>query len=149
LKRALGILLILLAAFASWTFGQKTLERSRLSRRTIVLRDSASMLRRDAEMCQASVSYEESVFRDFAIDVDSMLVSVEAYEGAGPRGRGVDEAEYDEYLEAFDEYNAAVGDWEERAQRLRKRADLCRSLFVQHNQLVDTLRVLAERLTGS
>jgi hypothetical protein len=130
-------------------FGQKTLERRQLSLRAILLRDSVALLRRDAEMCQASVSYEESIFRDFAIDVDSMLTGVESYEGEGPRGRGVDEAEYDEYLDAFEEYNDAVGDWGERARRLTSRADLCRSLFVQHNQLVDTLRVLAERMKGS
>jgi hypothetical protein len=129
-------------------FGQATLETNRLTRRALVLRDSTNLLRRDAEMCQASVNHEEGVFRDFAIDVDSMLVGVVAFEEQGPGGRGVAQARYDDYLEAFDDYNAAVGDWQERARRLKSRAALCRSLFVQHNDLVDTLRVLADRLSG-
>lgn len=130
-------------------FGQATLKERDLARRAITLRDSVGLLRRDAEMCQASVGYQEAEFREFAGEVDSMFTGVEAFEEAGPRGRGVDAEDYPEYLEAFEEYNDAVGAWEERAEELEARSALCRGLFVQHNQLVDTLRVLVERLDGS
>lgn len=130
-------------------FGQATLKERDLARRAITLRDSMGLLRRDAEMCQASVGYQEAEFRDFAGEVDSMFTGVEAFEEEGPQGRGVEADDYPEYLEAFDEYNEAVGDWKERAEDLEARATLCRGLFVQHNQLVDTLRVLVERLSGT
>jgi len=127
-------------------FGQVTLAERDLSRRAVMLRDSMALLRRDAGMCQASVNHEEAEFREFAGGVDSMLTGVESFEEAGPQGRGVEQEAYPEYIEAFDEYNDAVGDWEEKAEELEARATACRRLFVQHNQLVDTLRVLVDRL---
>jgi len=128
-------------------FGQKTLEKRALAGRATMLRDSISLLRRDAEMCQASVNQDEAGFQDLAMEVDSMRTGVRSFEDSGPEGREVPADEYVEYLTAFDEYNEAVEGWDNRADRLEARAVVCRRLFVQHNVLVDTLRVLADRLS--
>jgi len=147
LAKSVAIVLILTGAYLSWMFGQRTLEHRAMVERATVLRDSISLLRRDAEMCQASVRQEEAEFRDLDAGMDSLRTGVESYEELNPEGRrGVQEEEYEQYIEAFDQYNDAVGDWQNRARRLSQRSALCRELFVQHNELVDTLCVLVDRL---
>ena len=118
------------------------LEERRQVSELVSLRDSLAGLRAAADSCASELARAESAFRRFDAEVDSLRRSVEEYEGLDPQG--VPQERYREYMQAFDRYNASVGDWEGRADSLRAREAACRALVERHNTLADTLRARAE-----
>ncbi len=105
------------------------------------LRDDLRVARVAADQCTGDLNLARSVFEQTQVTVDSLRAVVNAAEEPLPEGgRGVDAAEYDAYLVAFDQYNSSVEEWEAQAEDVRQRDDECRRLADVHNALVDSLR---------
>lgn len=104
------------------------------------LRERLADLRAAAEECQVTVRREEQAFANYRAQVDSLRQEVRDFEAMDDRG--VPAARYEEYLDAFDDYNEAVPVWEERADTLRARSRACRALAERHNAMADSLRAM-------
>lgn len=109
------------------------------------LRGEVMVVRAQADACTSELALAESVFRQQNAEVDSLRRAVDAAEQplAGG-GRGVDARGYDEYLESFRDYNAAVGEWESQVSAIREREAACRRLVEEHNVMADSLRTALE-----
>lgn len=104
------------------------------------LRDSVRAKRMAVDSCRMVLSREEADFRAYDDRVDSLRGRVREYEDLHPEGVPADS--FEAYMETFGRYNEAVPRWEARAESLRGRWRVCRSLASQHNALVDSLRDL-------
>jgi len=139
-----GFFLLLTAVYATlgfraWLRNQRTLEEIE------ALRGEVFAARASAESCTADLAVAESEFRLRNAEVDSLRRRVRgSEEPLAEGGRGVPAEEYDAYLEAFDEYNASVAEWEARAEALREREGACREAVERHNLLADSLRRVLE-----
>ena len=133
---AAGTVVIVLVA-AAFSLDAK-LDRRRAMDRILAMRDSLGQLRLRVDSCQTSLAREETDFRRFDAEVDSLRREVRDFEAED--AAGVPEEMYDEYLAAFDRYNEAVPVWEALADTLRSHETDCRSLVERHNLLADTLR---------
>lgn len=139
-----GLFLLLAAVYTAlgvraWLRNQRTLAYIE------DLRGEVMAARTAADGCASELALAESVFRQQDAEVDSLRRVVESAEAPLPGGgRGVDAREYDAYLESFDEYNAAVGEWEAQVEGIRTREGECRTLVERHNLLTDSLRRVLE-----
>jgi hypothetical protein len=139
--RALFILIaagsmVVLAALA----GGPILERNRRAGEMRALGAALDQARVSADSCKVALEWEEEEFFRFNAAVDSLRDAVGSYED--PTQGGVPEAEYERYLESFDQYNSSVLSWRERADSLQASEDRCRALIEAHNQLGDSIRTL-------
>lgn len=125
--------------FRAWLANQRTLEAIES------LRGDVMAARAGADRCASDLALAESVFRQKNAEVDSLRRAVDTAEEPLPGGgRGVPAEGYDDYLETFDRYNAAVAEWDEQAEDLREREGACRELVERHNLLADSLRRVLE-----
>lgn len=125
--------------FRAWLRNQRTLEAIE------ALRGEVFQARSAAESCTTDLAVAESDFRQRNAALDSLRLRVRGSEEPLPQGgRGVPAEEYDAYLEAFDEYNASVAEWESGVEALREREGACRELVERHNLLADSLRRVLE-----
>ena len=92
------------------------------------------------EGCQDAIENNSSRLDSYDQQLDSLRSRVRALEQMDPRGVPMDS--YETYLETFDEYNAAVPGWNERADTLQAQWTRCRAVTEMHNQLADSLRQL-------
>lgn len=102
------------------------------------LREELALFRAAADSCNAEYEALEEDFRRYEARLDSLKNAVREFESLDPNG--VPGEEYPEYLEAFDAYNEAVPEWEERTDSLESRRARCESLTEQHNALADSAR---------
>lgn len=94
-----------------------------------------------ADSCRNELAYQEVLFRRFDTLVNDMRGQVDAYESLDEAGRrGVPEAEYEAYMEAFEGYNDSVARWDARVDSLRSTEAVCRRLVEDHNALTDSFR---------
>ena len=138
-KVTLGAVVALVVVTVGFT-ASSTMERRREVQRLEMLRDSISTLRSKAELCQAAVTDQAASFKDFDAGVDSLRTEARAFESE-EQGR-VPAAEYEAYLDAVRTYNRSVLAWRGQAAELESRSEECRALFVRHNVLVDSLRLM-------
>lgn len=134
------------AAVLAFVAGRGALERRTQLQELERLQNRLADLRADAEACQLAVQQEERAFARYRAEVDSLRREVRELEALDERG--IPAERYEEYLDAFDDYNKAVPLWEERADTLRAREEACRALVERHNALADSLRVFVERAQG-
>ncbi|HSG48214.1 MAG TPA: hypothetical protein VLA43_10400 [Longimicrobiales bacterium] len=140
----IGFFLLLAAVYTAfgvraWLRNQRTLEAIE------ALRGEVLAARTAADACTSELALAESVFRQQDAEVDSLRRVVDAAEAPLPGGgRGVPAEGYDAYLESFQEYNAAVGEWEAQVEGIREREEACRGLVERHNVLADSLREVLE-----
>lgn len=140
----IGFFLVLAAVYTAlgvraWLRNQRTLEAIE------ALRGEVLTARAATDACTSELALAESVFRQQDAQVDSLRRVVDAAEGPLPGGgRGVPAEGYDAYLESFDEYNAAVGEWEAQVEGIREREGMCRGMVERHNVLTDSLRQVLE-----
>lgn len=139
---------LLLAAAAivvlGYVGGGGFLERRAQAAELERLRDGLGRLRAASEECQIAVQREERAFEEYRAEVDSLRQEIRDFESLDDRG--VPAEQYEEYLEAFDDYNESVPLWEERADSLRARSEACRALVERHNTLADSLRTFIEQV---
>jgi hypothetical protein len=93
-------------------------------------------LREAVAGCQGEVEVEQARFQAQVARVDSLRAAVLEYES---EERTVPAAEFEAYLEVFDEYNRSVAAWHDRATALQATWDACRALTERHNALADSL----------
>ena len=122
------------------------LERNRWAGQMRALRSSLDSARVAADSCKISLAREEEAFLAFDETLDSLRSEVSSYED--PEQGGVPEAEYSRYLQAFQEYNQMVEEWQIRADTLQAREVRCRSLVEAHNLLGDSIRALQASRQG-
>lgn len=104
------------------------------------LRGQVFEVRSAADSCSTELAVAESGFRTFEATVDSLRRAVDGAEEALPGGgRGVAAEGYEAYMASFNEYNAAVAEWETREESLRAIEARCRELVERHNALTDSL----------
>jgi hypothetical protein len=113
--------------------------------RVSALLEHAALLRAAADSCRAELEAEESAFHAFDAQVDSLRRSVRDRETAAGARRTVPAAEYDDYLELFEAYNASVDAWHARADTLRHRWAVCRQLSASHNAVMEEAAMLHYR----
>lgn len=105
------------------------------TRLTALLAD-AERLRDDADACAGALAVEETRFREFDREVDSLRAALREYETAGVR-RTVPADQYDDYMALFERYNEAVPHWHARADSLREQWARCRGVAEEHNNVVE------------
>lgn len=133
-------LVVLVAGVGIWTVTGEVRaggERRRMQSLVESMREARVAL----DSCRTSLGEEQTAFRAFDHGVDSLKQALEDFESAGGR---VPAARYDAYLSTFERYNAAVPEWQERADSLRAHWRTCSELTRRHNEIVDTLRELAQ-----
>lgn len=110
-------------------------------------RTDLAIHRAEANACQVALAEEEAAFHEYDERVDSLRGEVRGFEALDDRG--VPGQRYGEYLEAYDEYNASVPDWQERADSLQALWEACQEAVHRHNALADSLRRWLEALDMS
>ena len=120
----------------------RILDRQRTVREINGLREELYRARVGADRCRSSLTNSESSLRELTASLDSLRARVDSFETAEGGRRGVQAAQYDEYLEVFDSYNDSVGVWEARERRLRSAETACRATIEGHNALSDSLQRL-------
>jgi hypothetical protein len=97
----------------------------------------ADELRSASDSCAAALPGQEERFRAYDQMVDSLRRVVREFETPGGTRRTVPAADFDEYLAAFDAYNAAVPVWHAQADTLRQQWEACRALAERHNSVIE------------
>jgi predicted nucleic acid-binding Zn-ribbon protein len=108
------------------------------------IRAHLAALRTASSECVAELSRADAAFRDYRARVDSLRGRIRRYEAMD--SRGVPDAQYDAYLDAFEEYNDSVSAWQERADSLEARTESCQEIARRHNALADSARRRMEEL---
>ena len=130
--------LVLLAALA----GGPVLERNRRAGEMRTLRSELERSRFSADSCRTALVLLEDQFRRFDREIDSLRSVVDGYED--PEQGGVPQADYDAYLERFEEYNNSVEEWQHMADSLQAAEARCRSVIERHNRLGDSIQQVQE-----
>ncbi len=133
----LGSVLLLSMAAILYFGAQRILEQQRIRHEVERLRDELYRARVAATRCRQGLSDAERQIQEFRGRLDSMRARVDSFEALHPRG--VPEAVYEPYLEAFDTYNDSVAAWDTLEMRIRTQEAACRDAVARHNALRDSL----------
>ncbi len=101
------------------------------------LRDEVREIRSRLDDCLAGLDQAQVRFDERDRETRLLREEVAVFEALDEDG--VPAARYQDYLEVFDEYNASVPRWEERARILRNTQAECRRLAEAHNAQADSL----------
>lgn len=104
--------------------------------------DSLRVLRTVVDSCQSDVEVRRAELERYDAHVDSLRARVRGLEALDERGVPLDS--YPAYRRAFNAYNEAVPEWDERADTIREAWSVCLNLADRHNRLADSVRRLGE-----
>jgi chromosome segregation ATPase len=111
-----------------------------LEERAGELRQEIRALRDRVDACLARQDRLAARFESVMERTEDLRERVAAFEAMDPEG--VPAEQYGAYLEAFDEYNDAIPEWEELGETLREKAGRCRTLTEAHNERLEHLQGL-------
>jgi len=137
LKAALGLGLVIGLLWAGYAYVEPR-------RRARQVQEALQAERRNAEACRMGLVTAEATFRDYDERIDSLRSRVGELEALHPDGVPADSFEV--YLEAFDDYNRAVEEWDGRVEDLQEERSACVEIVERHNTLSDSLRGILEEL---
>lgn len=108
------------------------------------LREELRDLRARIDTCLARQERLEAGFRAQMRRTERLRARVREFETMEPEG--VPAEEYGAYLEAFDEYNESIPEWERQGELLEGQARRCRAFVKEHNDRLETLQELLPEL---
>jgi hypothetical protein len=101
------------------------------------LRDSIAVLRVAADSCRVGVDSGVAALRGFNDTLTAMRTRVRGLEALDERGVPIDS--YPVYMDAFEGYNRAAGEWAAREDSVRAQDGRCRDVARTHNVLADSM----------
>jgi hypothetical protein len=141
-----GVVLISLAASTAAIVSRAAAESTRAQAEA--LRDEVRQTRTELEWCLEERHRREAAFRRQEERTRELRSFIDRMEDLDPRG--VPAEQYETYLEAVDEYNESLPEWDRRAEVVEQLSATCRELAEDHNLQADSLRtfLLEEGLLG-
>lgn len=131
-----GVVLVSLAASTAAIVSRAAAESTRAQAEA--LRDEVRETRTELEWCLEERDRREAAFRRQEARTRELRSFIDRMEDLDPRG--VPAEQYETYLEAVDEYNESLPEWDRRAEVLEQLSATCRELAEDHNLRADSLR---------
>lgn len=135
-------IILIIAAAGFLTLGASWVESYRDARSAVAaaeaMQGSLEQLRDEVSACLDIREQAELRFQDLDRDTRVLRAQVDSFEALDPRG--VPAAEYEDYLDRVEDFNASTEAWERESENLQRFASECDSLVTAHNEGVTELR---------